>query len=102
MLSFVSLGILYSYAENAEQRCEAAVSAALEVDPTSLDANQALVSLRLSQNRKEEACSIMEAVYGRCKALRDRLHSRTVVQDLTEAPDIEYATEFDGILDAHT
>lgn len=38
----------------------------------------------------------METVYGRCKAMRDRLHSRTVVQDLSEAPDAEYATEFDG------
>ena len=89
-----------SYSENAEQNCEAAIASAMEADPISLDASQTLASLRLSQNRKTDACTTMESVYIRAKAMRDGLHSRTVIQDLSgEAVSGDNSKEFDDIPD---
>lgn len=86
-----------SFAEDAEKRCEASISSALRVDPASLDALQAMGSLRLSQNRKADACSAMEGVYSRIKTIRDKLRSRTVIDDLTEAKDDEYTEDMEGM-----
>ena len=72
------------------------MNTALEFDSSSIDALQTMASLRLSQNRKSEACEIIEAVYMREKALRDQIKSRTVLQDLTEVSEERVDEEFTG------
>lgn len=47
--------ILLSFNEDAEQQCDEAISAALAIDPNSIDANHALVNIRLSQNKPIDA-----------------------------------------------
>ena len=73
---------IFSYSENAEVDCEAAISSAIAIDPLSLDAQQALANLRLSQNRKSDASDIMHAVFSRLMSMREKLNARTVVDDL--------------------
>jgi hypothetical protein len=46
--------------DDAEQRCEQYVNAALAVDPTSFEALQMLASVRLSQSRSAEADEALE------------------------------------------
>lgn len=72
---------------------------AMETDPSLLDASQTLASLRLSQNRKADACAAMETVYSRAKAMRERLHSRTILQDLAETAEVDNSQDFDDIPD---
>lgn len=44
-----------SYEENAESECERLVSEALKYDPENPEVHQTMASLRISQNRKDEA-----------------------------------------------
>jgi len=46
--------------ENAEQKCESCISTALSVDPEGYEALQTMTNMRLSQNRIEEAYSLLE------------------------------------------
>jgi tetratricopeptide (TPR) repeat protein len=50
------------FEDNAEGFCEEAVNKALSLDATSLDGLQTLASLRISQNRKKEACELVKGV----------------------------------------
>ena len=43
----------------------------------------ALASLRISQCRTEEAGAIIEAVFHRVKAIRDKVSARTIIEELT-------------------
>ena len=49
-----------SFEDGAEEQCERSIAAARAVDPRSLDAAQALASLRLSQGRATDACRAMD------------------------------------------
>lgn len=59
---------------------------ALEVDSESLDALQTLASLRLSQNRAPDACTVIEQVVQRVQHLRSLARARTVLEDLAGTP----------------
>ncbi len=72
----------YSYEEDAEAKCERAVQAALTSDASSYDAALCLANLRLSQNRKTDAADTLRELCTRLKALRGKLRSRTVIQEL--------------------
>mmetsp|Transcript_28194 Transcript_28194/g.38778 ORF Transcript_28194/g.38778 Transcript_28194/m.38778 type:complete len:378 (-) Transcript_28194:42-1175(-) len=84
------------YEEAAEQSCEAAISAALAAHEGSLDACQALASLRISQCRRGEACAVMAQVADRVWGLRERYRARTIVEELQgqeegeEMPEMEF------------
>jgi hypothetical protein len=73
------------YEEEAERMCEHSITKAFEYDADSLDANQALASLRLSQCRTNEASAIMTTVYQRVKSLRNIIRSRTIEEELAKA-----------------
>jgi hypothetical protein len=75
------------YDDGAEANCEAAILSAFAVDDANLDAMQALVSLRLSQQRAKEASQIMEQVYERISSVRSKLNARTVIEEISGAPD---------------
>lgn len=63
----------------------------------SIDAHQSLASLRLSQNRPDEASRIIGTVHARVQASRDALQARTIAQEIsgaTDAPGIEGATVY--------
>ena len=49
-----------SFDDGAEEQCERSIAAAWAVNPRSLDASQALASLRLSQGRSTDACRAMD------------------------------------------
>ena len=89
--AFCSIAELYMtdlcYEDDAERQCESAILHAFEIDGESLDGNLALASLRLSQNRAEEASRIMEVVYTRVKRIKDIMKSRTVIAEISGAPD---------------
>ena len=71
------------YEEEAEKKCEEAIAKALAINSTSLDAHQAMASLRFSQNRSLDACNIMEKVYGKVKESIDKVNARTVIEEIT-------------------
>ncbi len=75
------------YDEGAESLCERSIEAALRVEATSLDAQQTLASLRLSQDRQLDASAIMTQVYQRVIAIRDAVSERTVMEEIAGAPD---------------
>lgn len=75
------------YDDNAEGNCEAAIQASFSVEAGNLDAMQALASLRLSQQRPQDASKIMEEVYERINAIREKISARTVIEEITGAPD---------------
>lgn len=52
---FVSLFGVSSFEENAESECERFVSEALKYDPENPEVHQTMASLRISQNRKDDA-----------------------------------------------
>ena len=53
------------------------------------DTSSALASLRISQCRTAEAAAIIEGVFHRVKAIRDKISSRTVIEEMSgvEEPD---------------
>ena len=52
------------------------------MDPTSIDANQALVSLKLSQNKNADAAQLIQTVYAQVKHIRDKARERTVIDEI--------------------
>jgi hypothetical protein len=76
-----------SFDEEAEYLCEASIVSALQYFPDSLDANQALASLRLSQNRGPEACVIMKSVFEKVMAVRRQINSRPIIEDIKSRMD---------------
>lgn len=89
--AYCSIAELYltdlCYEEGAENKCEEAIAKALEVTASSLDAQQAMASLRFSQNRSIEACNIMEIVFRKVKESIDKVNARTVIEEIN--PDTE-------------
>lgn len=79
----------HSYEECAETLCYDAIKAALLIDADSIDANQALVSLRLSQSNPEEASLIIELIYARVKQIRDKARERTIIDELIGVEDVD-------------
>lgn len=75
------------FEEQAEQLCEAAITNALQSYPDSLDGAQALANFRLSQKRPNDAAAIIETVHTRLMKVKDSAHSRTVIEEITGAPD---------------
>lgn len=75
------------FEDDAEAACEAAVTQALEADPTCLDARLALSSLRLSQSRPQEACIAATELLGVVMTLRDQQGARTLAQELQDTPE---------------
>ena len=75
--------------ENAEAKCEEFVSRALSVDPGSLDGQQTLANLRISQCRAVEAAEVIERVYRGVKSIREKIAARTVIEEMmnTEIPE---------------
>lgn len=73
------------YEEGAEFYCEENIKKAMEIDSNSLDAFQALASLKLSQSKFEEASNIMRDVFERLKYLRDKLKARTIIEEMAGA-----------------
>jgi predicted transcriptional regulator len=71
----------------AEMNCEAPLQSAFGLVSANLDAMQALASLRLSQQRPQDASQIMEEVYGRISSMREKINARTVIEEITGAPD---------------
>ncbi len=55
---------------------------AIQHDPLCFDALQAMASLRLSQSRPQEAVEILKTLYGKIKEIKDRIHARTILEDL--------------------
>ena len=101
--AYCSIAELYltdlCYEENAEGKCEEYVSQALVVDPDSLDGQQVLANLRISQCRTTEAAEIIEKLYQKIKSIREKLASRTVIDEMTgtdipedvkDAPELEF------------
>jgi hypothetical protein len=72
----------FSFEENAEQECEAAVNQSLILD-SSLDSKHLQASLRISQNRMSEACDILEEIFRGIKQNREMLARRTVIEELS-------------------
>lgn len=54
----------------------------LSLHPTSLDAHQALASLRISQCRKEDACSVLNGLIPSISAALAEYRSRNIVDEL--------------------
>ena len=101
--AYCSIAELYltdlCYEENAEGKCEEYVSRALVVDPDSLDGQQVLANLRISQCRTSEAAEIIEKLYQKLKTIREKLAARTVIEEMTgtdipddvkDAPELEF------------
>lgn len=55
---------------------------ALNFDAECFDALQAQCSLYLSQSKPNEATQLLASLYAKIKAIRDRIHARTVLDDL--------------------
>jgi hypothetical protein len=89
--AYCSIAELYltdlCYEDEAETKCEEAITQAMTIDSTSLDAQQAMANLRFSQNRSLEACNIMEIVYGKVKESIDKVNARTVIDEITSNDD---------------
>eukprot|EP01041_Mallomonas_annulata_P010485 gene10485-21867_t len=75
------------FEDEAESKCETAVLHSLSIDSTSMDGLQALASLRLSQNRRPEACGILRVLARELKVIIEKVNSRTIMQDIGELPD---------------
>mmetsp|Transcript_35904 Transcript_35904/g.33992 ORF Transcript_35904/g.33992 Transcript_35904/m.33992 type:complete len:360 (-) Transcript_35904:46-1125(-) len=97
-----SIGEIYltdlCYDSEAEIKCETAINKALATDTDSLDGSQTLASLRISQCRTEEAGVIIEGVFHRVKAIRDKVAARTVIEEMTgveESSECKDAPEFE-------
>ena len=73
--------VIYSYDDDAEQACESAVQKALQIDMNSIDACQALVSLRISQCRLQEASEICERVAQQVLDIRKQYLSKSIVDE---------------------
>jgi uncharacterized membrane protein len=74
--------ILFSFEEDAELKCEEHVTEALRLVPDGIDGLQTLASLRVSQNRQQEATVIVIQVYDRIAHIRSVYRSRTIVQEM--------------------
>jgi len=108
--AYCSIAELYltdlCYEEGAENKCEEAIIKALAINSTSLDAHQAMASLRFSQNRSLDACNIMEKVYTAVKESIDKFTARTVIEeinpdqedDLEDAPEPEFCVATSKLL----
>ena len=70
---------------DAESRCEEAVKLALEVDGESLDALQALASIRISQCRPDEAATIILDVYNKIEPKLEYHQNRPILEMAQEA-----------------
>lgn len=75
--------------DDAEAKCEEFVTRALSVDPNSLDGQQVLANLRISQCRGVEAAEVIERVYRGVKSIREKIAARTVIEEMmsTELPE---------------
>jgi cytochrome c-type biogenesis protein CcmH/NrfG len=51
---------MFSFEPDAEQKCEAYLEQALKIDPNSVEAYQTLASVRLSQQRPDDAKQALE------------------------------------------
>jgi hypothetical protein len=91
---FCKFYVSISYEECAEVNCEKEVQDALTVDPDSLDGLQTLATLRLSQNRRMEACQTIDVVNARIIQIRDVVRARTVIDEING---VEEPQEFQGI-----
>jgi tetratricopeptide (TPR) repeat protein len=84
--AYSSLAELYltdlCFEDDAEAKCEGYVAQALAADPETLDGQHALANLRLSQSRPAEAAEVIGKVYAKVKAARDKVSSRTVIEEL--------------------
>jgi cytochrome c-type biogenesis protein CcmH/NrfG len=83
---WVNVFVLFfiSFADNAEQECENAIVKAIEADPNSLEAQQTLASLRISQCRPEEAAVILDRIVGNVKKQFEEYYSRKIADDLQQ------------------
>lgn len=85
--AYVSIAELYltdlCFDDGAETGCEKAVAEAFSVIPDLIDAKQTLASIRLSQNRPKEACELISQVFSRIMEIRQAIHARTVVEEIT-------------------
>jgi hypothetical protein len=77
---------LFSFEENAEERCEAAVMKSLSLNPRSVDARQTLASLRISQCRKEDACSVLHELFPSIAVALAEYRSRNIVDEMQGKP----------------
>ena len=75
------------YEEQAESNCEIAIVSSLEFNPSSLDGHQTMASLRLSQERFSEACSIMTEVFSQVMGRRHAVQSRGIIDELLDQSD---------------
>lgn len=84
--AYCSIAELYltdlCYDDGAEASCEAAVQEALRQDSTNLEIYQTLASLRISQCRGQEASELMQRVAQKVLEVREKLHRRTLAEDL--------------------
>lgn len=67
-MSFIQVYV-YSFEEEAEQNSDRLATLAVETDPNSSEALQTLASVRVSQNRPEEAKQYAERAWERWKDL---------------------------------
>lgn len=67
----------------------------MRIVPDNLDGLQTLASLRLSQNRKSEASTIILQVYDKISYIRNIIKSRTVIDEISGSSE---PIEFQGYL----
>jgi hypothetical protein len=82
------------YDDLAEQQCDEAIKLALAIDPASIDANHALANIRLSQNKPLDASELVDGVFRRIHAVRERINARTVLEELHGHEHVDEAGEW--------
>ena len=81
--------LIISFEEDAERICEEYLKMGLDIDPESIDVMQTYASFRISQNRKHEACILLENIYDKLMAIRNKVHSRNIIDEIIEKPEPE-------------
>jgi hypothetical protein len=71
-----------------------AIFEALAIDSSSLDANQALASFRLSQCKPDIAAEIILTVFEKVKKLREKEHSKTVLNMIDDDEEVDSTEGF--------
>lgn len=91
--AFCSIAELYltdlCFEEEADVKAEEAIKKSLEVFPDLLDALQTLASIRLSQNRKREACELLSQVYTKVSEIREIIENRNIADEFTKELDVD-------------
>lgn len=64
------------------------------MDEDSIDAFQTLASIRLSQNRQQDACIYINKVFDRIMLIRKEIHARSVIKEI-QGEDLQV---YDGLL----